>query len=60
MKSWAEVRREGQILERTDLEDETGVISHFFVKCEEIYYYCKMLNGETIIFNKIEPHLSNK
>ena len=52
-KLWQDVRREGKILDRVDVEDQSGVHSEFWVELGTSYYYCKMTNGEVIIFDEI-------
>lgn len=52
--NWQDVRREGNILDRVDTEDEAGVHSEFWVEYEGKYFYCSMLNGDVVVFMEID------
>lgn len=52
--NWKDVRREGKILNRSDIEDEGGVYSEFWVEHEGKYFYCSMLNGDVVVFVEMD------
>lgn len=47
-KKWKELRREGNIMMRRDVEHKTGFYSKFLVIHNGLKYECDMKNGEFI------------